>query len=151
MSRARVEMDRLQELVRLHRMGTKAREVARLLGMGPNTERLYREALEAAGLLSGLVDDLPELEVLKAAVEAHAPPKPKPQQTSSIEAWTEQVKAWMRNGLKARAIFDRLRLKQAPTFTGTIPRCGAWWRPSRGRRAFAPRTWPSRSRPSRAR
>jgi hypothetical protein len=32
-------MDWLQELVRLHRLGTGAREVARLLGMGRNTER----------------------------------------------------------------------------------------------------------------
>ncbi len=31
----RVDMDRLQELVRLHRMGTGDREVARLLGMSP--------------------------------------------------------------------------------------------------------------------
>jgi transposase len=121
MSRARVEMDRLQELVRLHRMRTGAREVARLLGMGPNTERLYREALEAAGLMIGPVEDLPELEVLKAAVATHAPPKPKPQQTSSIEEWTERVRALMGDGLKARAIFDRLRLEQEPAFVGTYP------------------------------
>ena len=41
----RVDMDRLQELVRLHRMGTGVREVARLVSMSPNTERAYREAL----------------------------------------------------------------------------------------------------------
>ena len=35
----RLDMDRLQELVRLHRMGTGAREVARLLSMSPNTEK----------------------------------------------------------------------------------------------------------------
>ncbi len=121
MSRARVEMDRLQELVRLHRMRTGAREVARLLGMGPNTERIYREALEAAGVLIGPVEDLPEPEVLKAAVEAFAPPKPKPQQTSSIEEWTGQVRALMGNGLKARGIFDRLRLEKEPAFMGTYP------------------------------
>lgn len=46
----RVDMDRLQELVRLHRMGSGGREVARLLGMSPNTERTYRIVLEAAGL-----------------------------------------------------------------------------------------------------
>jgi hypothetical protein len=33
-----VDMHRLQELVRLHRMGTGAREVARLLKMSPNTD-----------------------------------------------------------------------------------------------------------------
>ena len=41
----RIDMHRLQELVRLHRIGTGARETARLLLMGPNTERMYREAL----------------------------------------------------------------------------------------------------------
>lgn len=39
MSTRRIDMDRLQELVRLHRMGTGAREAAHLLRMGPNTER----------------------------------------------------------------------------------------------------------------
>ena len=43
MSKRGVDMDRLQELVRLHRMGTGEREVARLLGMSPTTERSYRE------------------------------------------------------------------------------------------------------------
>ncbi len=121
MSRERVEMDRLQELVRLHRMGTRAREVARLLGMGPNTERTYREALDAADLLHGPVGELPEVDVLKAAVDRYAPAKPKPQQTSSIEAWTEQVKALMGDGLKARGIFDRLRLEKEPPFEGKYP------------------------------
>ncbi|NVJ28576.1 hypothetical protein HUW62_46010 [Myxococcus sp. AM011] len=61
-------MDRLRELVRLHRMGTGAREVARLLGMGPNTERAYRAALVAGGVLEGPADEVPELDALKALV-----------------------------------------------------------------------------------
>lgn len=43
-------------------MGSGGREVARLLGMSPNTERAYRTALEAAGLLAGPIADLPTLE-----------------------------------------------------------------------------------------
>jgi hypothetical protein len=50
----RVDMDRLQELVRLHRMGSGARDVARLLGMSPNTERVYRIVLKSAGLPGNL-------------------------------------------------------------------------------------------------
>jgi hypothetical protein len=46
-------MHRLQELVRLHRLDTGEREAARLLGLGPNTERRYRDALAVAGLLEG--------------------------------------------------------------------------------------------------
>ena len=68
----RVEMHRLQDLVRLHRLSTGCREVARLLQMSPNTERQYREALETAGLLAGDATQLPELEVLKEAVRAGA-------------------------------------------------------------------------------
>ena len=77
-------MHRLQELVRLHRLGTGAREVARLLGMSPNTEREYREALGTAGLLDGPADALPELDGLKAAVPNRLPR----QQVSNAEpAW----------------------------------------------------------------
>jgi DNA-binding NarL/FixJ family response regulator len=42
-------MHRLQELVRLHRMGLPARQIATELGMGPNTERRYRQILAALG------------------------------------------------------------------------------------------------------
>lgn len=70
-------MHRLQELVRMHRMEVVDREVARLLGMGPNTERTYRTALVAAQLLDGPADELPELEVLRAAVEQHARRSPR--------------------------------------------------------------------------
>ena len=68
MAARRVKMDRLLELVRLHRLGTGAREVARLLQMSPNTERRYREALQSAELLDGPVEPLPELGALKAAL-----------------------------------------------------------------------------------
>lgn len=53
-------MHRIHELVRLHREGKGAREVARLLGMSPNTERSYRNALWLAGLLEGDAAALPE-------------------------------------------------------------------------------------------
>ena len=53
MSAQRIVKHRLQELVRLHRLGTGAREVARLLGMSPNTEREHRQALTKLDLLEG--------------------------------------------------------------------------------------------------
>lgn len=104
-------MDRLRELVRLHRMGTGAREVARLLRMGPNTERAYRAALTAAGMLEGRPEEVPELEVLKASVLEHRPPRLPVQQTSSLVEWQPRVEAWLAQGLGARAIHDRLRLE----------------------------------------
>ena len=112
-------MHRLQELVRLHRLGTGARHVARLLGLGPNTERRYREALEGAGLLQGDLEAIPELEVLKAAVLKHAPPAVPPQQTSSLEAHRERIEALQGKGLRPKAIYDRLRLEE-PTFSGSL-------------------------------
>ncbi len=107
----RVDMDRLQELVRLHRMGTGDREVARLLGMSPNTERAYRLALEAAGLLLGPIPDLPTLERLKAAVEEQLPRKLPPQQVSSLEPWLLRIEEAWKKGAGPRAIYDELRLK----------------------------------------
>ena len=54
MTAKRVEVHRLQEFVRLHRLGTKsAREIARLLKMGRTTEWSYRKALTEAELLAG--------------------------------------------------------------------------------------------------
>ena len=98
MSARRVLMHRLEELVRLHRMGTGAREAARLLGMSPNTERQYRLALVAEGLWAGPVDALPSLEALKAAVVKHLPSAPVPEaQQSQIEPWREHIKKLLAN------------------------------------------------------
>ncbi len=107
----RVEMDRLQEMVRLHRMGVGAREVARLLLMSPNTERQYRLALEQMQLLSGDPTQLPELEVLKAAVRSVIPSKKPPQQISSLEQWQTVIGELVEKGLGPRGIYDRLRLE----------------------------------------
>jgi transposase len=118
MSARRIQMHRLQELVRLHRMGVGDREAARLLGMGPNTERQYRRAVEAAGLLAGAPDEVPDLETLKAAVLAHAPPKPAPQQISSVAMWRSEIERLVESNVRPKAIFDRLRLEH-PEFGGS--------------------------------
>ena len=112
-------MHRLQELVRLHRLGTGSRKAARLLGMGPNTERQYRVALIESGLWDGDADAIPELETLKAAVLEHAPPKPAPQQESSIESWREPIGKLIDKGCGPRAIYDRLRVEDA-AFDGSL-------------------------------
>lgn len=119
MTARRLEMYRLVELVRLHRMGKGVREVARLLAMGPNTERRYRQALEQAGLLRGSPAELPTLEELKAGVLAHCPPKAARQQQSSVADWLKDIDGLVRKGLKPKAIYDRLRLER-PDFDGQI-------------------------------
>ena len=118
MANRRAQMHRLQELVRLHRYKTGARETARLLGMGPNTERQYREALAAAGLLCGPPEELPSLETLKAAVESACPRVRPQQQSSSLERYRGVIEALIEKGLGPQAIFDRLRLEH-PEFSGS--------------------------------
>ena len=130
----RVEMDRLQELVRLHRMGTGAREVARVLNMSPNTEREYRLALRAEGLLAGAVEDVPQLEVLRAAIERRMPTVAPPQMVSSVDALREKIEAFAEKGLKPQAIYDRLRLEDK-TFSASFWAVRAAyrrWRKARG-------------------
>jgi transposase len=112
-------MHRLQELVRLYRMGESERKTVKLLKMGPNTARRYREALMAAGLLDGPPDVLPELEALKAAVERYHPARPPPQQRSSIDVWREPIAQMLVLGAGPTAIFDRLRLEH-PDFKGSL-------------------------------
>jgi len=118
MAARRVKMDRLLELVRLHRLGTGAREVARLLQMSPNTERRYREALQAAQLLTGPVEPLPVLSELKAAVyEQRARPAAPKQEVSKIEAFLSAIKSMMDDGLSRREIHRRL--KKQPEYGGS--------------------------------
>lgn len=112
MSGRRTDMHRLQELVRLHRMGTKVREVARLLKMSPNTERLYREALEAAELLQGDPVELPELSILRAAIDKGRPSKKGVQEQSSASLWVTKIEAMMRVGAGPKSIYDTLKREE---------------------------------------
>lgn len=105
-------MHRLQELVRLHRLGTSARETARLLTMGRNQERQYRQVLTEAGLLEGDADELPALDKLRMAVEKKLPPKLPQQQVSDAEKWSGQIKAMRAKGARAKAIYDTLRQEE---------------------------------------
>ncbi len=104
-------MHRLQDLVRLHRMGTRVHEVARLLGMSPNTERVYRRALREASLLEGDPGDLPEARVLREAIENAMPSVKRPQHVSSVDRWVEHVTQMLAGGATPTAIYDRLRLE----------------------------------------
>jgi transposase len=114
-----IEMYRLVELVRLHRMGTGKREMARLLGMSPNTERQYRDALQEAGLLDGAVEELPDVGTLQKAVRETVPAKTAGQQVSSIGTWAEKIEAMVNKGAEPKAIFDLLKLREAE-FAGSL-------------------------------
>ena len=112
-------MHRLQELVRLHRLGLTERRAAKELRIGRNTAREYRRALQAAGVLDGSPDELPALEALKAIVMTALPSRPAPQQVSKLDAWQAEVEALLEKRLGPQAIYDRLRLEHAD-FQGSI-------------------------------
>jgi transposase len=111
-------MHRLQELVRLPRLGTPVREVARLLQMSPNTERRYRTCLSQAGLLDGPATETPELESLLSVVEQARPSATErpDHERSTVEPFREVVQELVAKGLLARAIYDRLRLQHGSEF-----------------------------------
>ena len=105
-----VDMHRLQEFVRLHRLGASAREVCRILGMGRSTEQSYRKVLRDAGLLQGPVAELPTPEALKAATQGLFRKPVAQQEASKVEPWRAAVTAMVERGAGARAIRDCLRL-----------------------------------------
>lgn len=109
MSAPRVDMHRLQELVRLYRLGTKIRERARLLGMSTRTEQNYRSAIARAGLLEGDPALLPGADELQAAVEAVKPPPPTRRAPTTVDPWLPQIRAALERGAGPQAIWDKLR------------------------------------------
>ncbi len=117
MTRPRVEAGRLRELVRLRREGASAREVVRVLHMGPNTERRYRAILAGAGLLVGPPDHLPALDAIAAAVRIALPPAAA--QPAPVDPWRSRIQELLDKGLTARATFDRLRIDPLGPFRGS--------------------------------
>lgn len=108
-------MDRLCELVRLHRQRRPVREIARLLKISPNTERKYRHILRKEGLLVGDPDDLPSLERLRQLLPAQRRPE---QEYSSIEKWRPQLEELLAKGLGPTAI--HAALSQFDDFDGSL-------------------------------
>lgn len=119
MGARRTDMHRLQELLRLHRLGRGSRDIARKLRMGRDTIRHYLRALSKAGILEGSADDLPEIDALCAVLEEHVPSKQSPQQSSSVERWKPVVEKLRARDVGATAIHDWLRLHE-PEFDGSL-------------------------------
>jgi transposase len=111
MSAARMEMDRLMELVRLHRMGKPRRELCRMLVMSPKTVTKYVAALRSAGLLEGDPSQLPEAGQLTAAV-TDAYPVPEPGPPLETRDWEDDATTMFASGVRAKAAFDALRSKK---------------------------------------
>ncbi len=113
-------MHRLQEMVRLHRMGKSSREIARQLRMGRDTIRCYLRALKSSGHLEGAPEELPEIADLRVVVSEHAPPKEAAPASSSIERWEETIVRMRRDkNAGPTAIHDWLRLHE-PEYEGSL-------------------------------
>ena len=118
MSARRIDMHRLQEVIRLHRLGQSRRDIAKQLRMGRNTIRRYQEKLESIGLLDGSPDALPPLEQLGGlwVEEQQTPPA---QQISSVKRWQAQIEALHAQGIGPTPIHNHLCLKY-PDYDGHL-------------------------------
>jgi transposase len=119
MSAPQIDMHRLQEAVRLHRLGNSRRSIAGSLKMGRVTLRRYLAALEAAGLLDGDPADLPDLSKLRAAADAGVPSKAAAQTRSSVSTWTGDIERLHAGGAGPTAIHDYLRV-HASGYAGSV-------------------------------
>jgi transposase len=119
MSARRTDMHRLQEVIRLHRLGKSARRIARHLSMGRVTIRGYLEILARAGVLDGAPDALPELDVLAGLVRAHTAAEKDASAISSVNRWREAIERLRLKGAGPTAIHDHLRVNE-PEYTGSL-------------------------------
>lgn len=112
-------MHRLQEVIRLHRLGKSARRIARQVSMGRNTIGEYLDVLAHADLLDGPVDALPALDVLATLVQAHERSSTQDPIPSTVAAWREEVQRLRKKGAGPTAIHDHLRVN-APNYAGSL-------------------------------
>jgi len=105
MAYRRLDVMEIIELVRLLRGGVSDREIARLLGHNRRTVIRYREWAQHQGILKGEMPSSMALHRLLA--ETLAPLLP-PQQTSSVEMYTEEIAQMRMRGMEIAAIRGRL-------------------------------------------
>ncbi len=110
-------MEQLDGTQRLHRVDVPKRDIARSLGTSPSTEQAWRKGLAEVGLLEWPVEDLPELDRLKAACRAEAR---KPYQAqSTIETWRPHVAELVTNRIGPTAIRPAAAAVD-PTFNASV-------------------------------
>lgn len=117
MAARRTDMHRLQEVIRLHRMGESVRRIARQLAMGRNTIREYLGVVSTAGLLEGAADALPERDVLASLVREHEAAGEVT--VSTVDTWRDEIARLRSQGAGPTAIHDHLRVNQ-PDYSGSL-------------------------------
>ena len=118
MSARRMEMHRIQEAIRLHRLGESRRSIARRLHMGRPTIQKHFDALKLAHLLDGSPDDLPSTEILRTVVDEHLP-SPLGPPRSSVDPWLSKILELRERDAQPTAIHDYLRL-QVEGYDGSL-------------------------------
>lgn len=119
MSARRVDVHKLQEMVRLHRLGRSHRAIARQLKAGRDTIRQYFGVFAEAGLLDGDPASLPEARRLRGAIEAATPDASATRPVSSVDPWLCRIEEMVARGIGPTPIHDHLRLTD-PAYSASL-------------------------------
>ena len=111
-------MHRLQEVIRLHRLGRSRRAIAKQLRMGRNTIRAYLKLLTEAGVLEGPPNELPDIEALREVLPKELATSSVSQPTS-VEEWKPRILRLRRKGAGPTAVHDFLRMHE-PDYEGSL-------------------------------
>ena len=102
-------MSDIREVIRYIREGESIRGTAKALKLDRKTVRRYHGIAKHAGWLSG---EMPSDEVIAHAVQKQGSRMPE-QNRPSMAAYDAEIRAWMAQGLEAKAIHDRLTVDPA--------------------------------------
>lgn len=107
MANGRLQTLDIHEVVRLKRLGRPHAEIGRLVGCSQPVVRKYVQWAEREGLLVG---PMPDIAQVNERLAATLPPQVPPQQTSTLELYSETVRNMRGRGMELAAI--RLRLEE---------------------------------------
>ena len=105
MSNRRLVVINIREVLRLEQLGQTDVEIARLLGCHRMTVAKYRKWARSEGLLEA---ELPDETTLHARLAASMPAALAHQESSSLTAYTDEIKELRARGVRMTAICRRL-------------------------------------------
>jgi transposase len=122
MSNRRLETMDLHQLLRRLRANEKDRHIAKVMQFDRRTVAKYREWAQSQHLLDA-TRELPDLATLHAlAKETFDSTTPPPQNQSSVEAYADQIRTLLEQGLGPYLVYQKLR--EQPGFSGS--RTAVW-------------------------
>lgn len=109
MSDRRKSVMDIRGIVMKLRAGVSQRQIAKELKVNRRTVKKYKDWASENNLLKG---ELPPLEELQRLLEKTQPEEKVPQNVSTVEPYREIVENWVREGVEAKAIWERLKEKE---------------------------------------